>query len=181
MTEEINLRKTLRRNLRKAYQGWYLWHCLVKKYRLQNTAVVLMPSENRDYNYYALLYLDQMLEKKGFKSAILLTHDDAVVKSASLFSAKIEAVQPFSREQAEKLMQFYSMFEFDVRFLVASLEEPAGRNSTGLIGKKGTTAEEIFAIGVYGLLPLKKEKPPQYSGNNPAILSFLKINQGGQL
>lgn len=171
--EMRKLKRTMRRQLVQAYRGWWFWHRLVRRYRLGRTKVVLLPGKNTAYNYTALLYLDQMLREQGFKNAIILTTEKTVARAAELFSKNILSVELIRRGRAERLMQFYCLYEFDVRFVVASLEEPEGRNAAGLIGKNGTTIGELMAIGVYKIAQFQKEKPPVYIGNDPEIQKFL--------
>ena len=168
------LRIQMRKNLFRSYKGWYHWHRLTRKYSLDNTAVVLLPSMDREYNYNALLYLNQMLEQRNFSKALILTFDPAVIRAARLFSEKICEVENFSRKKAEDLMQYYCLYEFDSRFMVASLEEPEGRNAYKLVGKNGTTVAELMAIGVYKISQFEHEDPPAYAGHDPEILNFLK-------
>lgn len=162
-------------NLLSTYRGWWQWHRIIKGKGVEaGTAVILLPDCNRETNHLALLYLDDMLKSQGFKNAILLTHDPIVEKCAPLFSKNILRVIPFSRKKAEHLMQFYCLYEFDKRFTVASLDEPNGRNGSALIGKRGTTVEEIFVIGVYRIYPFQRPSPPVYSGSDPEIKTFLE-------
>jgi hypothetical protein len=169
------VKRQLYKNLIAAYRGWWQWHKIVKsKGILPNTAVVLLPSCDRVTNLLALLYLDAMLEYRKQQNAIILTHDKAVIASASLFSNKILRVIPFSRKKAEDLMQFYSLYEFDKRFIVASFDEPNGRNGSSLIGKRGTTKEEIFVIGIYRVYPFTRPEIPVYTGENELIRNFLR-------
>ncbi len=173
------VRRQLYKNLFKSYQGWYRWHKIVKKYKLGNTAVVLLPSNDREYNYNALLYLNQMLAVRKFDNAVILTYSNVVIKSAALFSEKILGVEDFSRKYAEQLMQYYCLYEFDKRLIVASLDEPNGRNGRTLIGKRGTTIEEIFVIGVYRVYPYEQLIAPKYEGSDEEILRFLQPDCGG--
>lgn len=173
MSELKEIKKLMRRNLIESYRGWWIWHRLVKRYRLGRTRVILIPAVNRTYSCPALLYVDQMLERHGYENAIILSVDPVVQQVASLFSRRIRAVETISRKKAERLMQFYCLYDFDARFVVASLDEPNGRNAAGLIGKNGTTAEELIAIGVYQLTDFTKEEKPHYTGDNPEIGAFL--------
>ncbi len=169
------VKRQLYRNLISAYRGWWQWHKVIKgKGVTGRTAVILLPSRERETNLLALLYLDKMLQSRQHTNAVILTHDPAVVKSAELFSKNILRVIPFSREKAEHLMQFYCLYEFDKRFTVASLDEPRGRNGSALIGKKGTTKEEIFVIGVYRVYPFTRPKIPAYTGEDETVRNFLK-------
>lgn len=71
-------------------------------------------------------------------------------------------------------MQFYCLYEFDKRFICASLDEPNGRNGSALIGKRGTTVEEIFVIGVYRVYPFQRPEAPAYEGMDSGIKLFLE-------
>lgn len=166
------VKRQLYKNLRSAYRGWWQWHKVSK--RIGNTAVVLLPSCDRKINYLALLYLDDMLKRYNYDNAVILTHDKLVQRCAGLFSNNILHVISFSRKKAEQLMQFYCLYEFDKRFIVASLDEPNGRNGSVLIGKRGTTVEEIFVIGVYRVYPFERPMTPKYDGNDAEIKIFLE-------
>ena len=168
------VKRQLYKNLIAAYRGWWQWRKVIHRSGVGNaTVVVLLPDCNRETNYLALLYLDDMLKSRKYDNAVILTHDPAVLKSAQLFSKKTLYVIPFSRKKAEDLMQFYCLYEFDRRFIVASLDEPNGRNGSALIGKRGTTVEEIFVIGVYRVYPFERPQNPSYDGDDPDIKAFL--------
>jgi len=169
------VKRQLYKNLISAYRGWWQWHKVVKRRGVEgNTAVVLLPSCDREINYLALLYLDDMLKSRKYINAVILTHDPAVRKCADMFSEHVLQVIPFSRKKAELLMQFYCLYEFDKRFTVASLDEPNGRNGSALIGKRGTTVEEIFVIGVYRVYPFQRPDAPVYEGDDAQIRTFLE-------
>lgn len=159
--------------IRRAYKGRRWWKKLISKYQIDNTAVILMPSKNQEDNYFALLYLDQMIESRKYDNALILTYDPVVKKCAYMFSKKIIDVKYFSREKAEDLMQYYCLYEFDNRLIIASLDEPQGRNASALIDKKGITSEEIFAAGVYRLYPVTRPKLPNYVGKDEKIRRFI--------
>lgn len=161
-------------NVFAAYRGWWQWHKVITKGVGKNTAVILLPDCNHAVNYMALLYLNDMLHNRGYNNALILTHDPGAQKSAALFSDKILRVVPFNRKKAEDLMQYYCLYEFDKRFIVASVDEPNGRSGSMLLGKRGTTQEEIFVIGVYHVYPFYRPEPPVYQGNDPVIKNFLE-------
>lgn len=157
------VKRKLYQNLIKAYKGWWYWHTLMRKYKkkdIKNTAVILIPDTNLRDGYLALLYLEKMISQHKFKKALILTHNEIVKESAQFFSKRILDVVHCPRDMAEKLMQFYCLYEFDKRFFCASLDEPYGRNGSRMIGAKGVTAEEIFAIGVYRIYPYEKQRRP---------------------
>ena len=171
------IRWQLFKNLISAYRGWFSWRGLIRKYKkdeVTHSAVILMPKADDDIsNYLALRYLDQMLDGRGYKKALLLTNSNVVIKTADMFSKRIINAVRYSRKKAERLMQFYSLYDFDKRFYVASLDEPFSRNASRMIGQKGITAEELFVMGVYKLYPYIQKKPPSYDGSDAEIVAFL--------
>jgi hypothetical protein len=150
---------------------------LLKKYKKQdikNTAIILMPEIHQRDNYFTLRYLDQMLRQHKFRKALILTHNEAVKKCADLFFDNITDVVYCPRKKAEELMQFYCLYNFDKRFICASLDEPYGRNGSRIIGARGITSEEIFVIGVYRTYPYEQLPPPEYSGDNAQVIELLR-------
>lgn len=170
-----SVKRELYQNLFTAYYGWWLWRKIIRRKGVSDkTLVLLLPSCEKEINYLALLYLDDVLKKRKYKNAVILTYDKAVEKGAMLFSSRILEVLSFSRKKAEALMQFYCLYDFDKRFLVASLEEPNGRNASKLVGKRETTKEEVFVIGVYRLYPFERPNAPIYKGNDADVITFLE-------
>lgn len=167
------IRYLMRKNLIDTYRGWWVWRRAVRKYHIGATAVILMPGTNRQYNLSALLFLDQMLKHRKYDNAVILTVDKAAAACAKLFSENIRAVECISRRRAEQLMQFYCLYEFDPRFIVASLDEPDGRNVWRLVGVRATTVDELMALGVYKLPVFERPKLPAYAGNDEKIIQFL--------
>ena len=136
----------------EALEGKFLWHWLIKKnHEIQDTLVILFPSKGTKYNQYALQYLEELLKKRQRKNAVLLTFDQDIVSEAKLYSHVIARVIYFSRRKALKLMKYATLYEFDDRLIIASLDEPYGRFGSRLLGLNGLTEEELFVIGVYSL------------------------------
>lgn len=169
----MNIDKILDENIKRASIGRSLWISFIEKYQPEDKDfILLMPSANREYNYYSLLYIKQFIQYKKANKIYVLTFDECVKKSCYLFSDQLEIVD-FSREDARNLMKFYSLYMFTDKLIIASLDEPEGRSGKQLIGKKDITIDEIFAIGIFGLRKFHKEKPPVYTGNDSDILSFI--------
>ena len=177
--EQKNVKKHLRKvkirlykNLIKAYVGWWHWFWICRTKGFGNTAVVLIPGEDKEISYLSLLYLDQMLDSRKHDNAIILTHDSVVIKAAPLFSERILKAKYFSRKKTEALMQFYCLYEFNKKFICASIDEPTGRNGQQLIGKRNVTKEEIMVIGVYRVYPYIRPNKPIYIGEDEEIHNF---------
>ncbi len=154
------MKKLLKKNINKCYYGAYIWHSLLKKHpEIASTAVILLPDSDNDCNYYAMLYINEFLNSQNFNNAVILTTDKRIKEVYGLFSDRIISVIPFSDKKTKYLMQYYTLYEFDRRLIVASLDKPYGRNGSSLVGLKGLTKEEVFVMGVYRLYPFKQKQP----------------------
>lgn len=167
----------------QAFKGWRIWHKIVKKYKMKtkkyhSTAVVLMPINDLENTYYALLYLDRMLSRRDLKFVVILTANSLVCKVSKLLCKKLRGVEMITEESAESLLQFYALYPFDSRFIAASLTDPHGRNGKELDGICGITVEELVAIGVYNLIPYSQMDRPKYNGEDDEIKTFMSI--GGE-
>ena len=167
------LKQDMHQALLDACKGWWFYHRFIKKYKLQRTKICLIPDQEGKYLDASLLYLDQMLQVQGYDNAVILTVPALKKAEAEWFSDNIELVKKISRKKAEQLMQFYCLYNFDERFVVCSLDEPIGRQGTGLVGKKGITQEEVFAAGVYGIPNFIQFVPSPYRKKDQKILRFL--------
>lgn len=139
-----------------------------------HTAVILIPEGDHESSFFALAYLNRLLEHRGWENAILLSTDTLIPRCADYFSNKILAVKHLRPEQEKDLLQLACLYRFDDHFICASIDCPEGRNGSALIGKKGLTKEEIFAVGVYGLWPFQQAHVPTYDGTDPDIMHFMK-------
>lgn len=172
------VRRILRHKISCAIRGQRLWHRITQKYDPKRESVaVLMPTLSHSYNYHALLYLDQLIENIGKKSAIVLSPDQSAVAAAQFFSERIRKAMVITDKQAEQLMCFYTIFPYDFLFFVASLNEPYGRTGDKIVGKNGTTVGELMALGVFKLPEFRKEIPPTYQGDDEQISRFLDTKE----
>lgn len=171
-----SIKRQLLENVFSCYRGWWLWHQICKTQGIGDTAVILIPKGDRESGYFALAYLDCLLKRRGWKNAILLSPDHLLLKCAECFSNNILAVRLLKSGQEEDLLQLACLYRFDNRFICASIDRPEGRNGSSLIGKKGLTKEEIFAVGVYGICPFHRVQIPVYRGSDPDIIRFMKGN-----
>lgn len=172
------IRSERKKKLKEVFRGWYVWHGLVKKYDMKgkyvNTAVILLPQNDTENCFFALLYLDRMLSLRQFDAAILLTVSPLSDELVSIFSEKVLSVELLSSNDADALLQYYELVEFDPRFIAASLDEPNGRNGRALIGVSDITVEEMVVIGIYKIIPYVQKKRPTYHGKKPEIKKFME-------
>ncbi len=173
MMEDVqSLKKQLRKNLFKTYQGWMEW-VKIKRKLTPKTAVIFLPQDHTKDNYYALLYLDKFLEKHQYENAWILTSDPVVVKVSGLFSENISKVVYISEKAKSNILQFACLYHFAPRFYIASLTVPYGRHADRLIGINQISYAEIFSVGVYQMDKFYQVKGPKYIGNDEEIKKFL--------
>ena len=154
----------------KLIQGFYgkmIWHQIIKKNKkyIGNTSIILMPACVDKDNYFAMLYLNQLIEKYSYNNAVVITQDKRVQKNIQNFSQYVSKVIFCSSMKINAIIQYYLMGKFDERLIVASMNIPLGRNGNRLIGLKGLTEEKVFAIGVYNLYPFYEEKKKIWKGS----------------
>lgn len=171
------MKHCMHRNLVSAYKGWWQWKRIKRIEGFGQTAVILLPEKNREINRIALCYLDQLLEVHHYTNAVILSVDSDIKEAAPLFSDKILRVKTYSRRKAHNLLQLYCLLDFDERFVCASLQEPFGRKGDQVVGLHGTTTEEAFVVGVYGIYPFVPMQLPRYDGENPILTHFLQENE----
>ena len=136
----------------QAKNGRAYWMDFVKKYNIDNTKYVLiLPGRQRIYNETAIKKIPEFLKKRGIKKAYVLTYDPYVIAQGEKVSEQMMIVET-SEDEIRNLIQFYCLYEFAPNVLIGSLQEPSGRKGNSLIGKKGLTAEEVFAGVVYSLV-----------------------------
>lgn len=169
-----DIKKVLDLNIEKAYKGREIWIKIVNENDIKNkNYVVLMPTLNRDYNYYTLLYLNQFYKKYSTEGFFILTFDKRVIKSSYLFSDKIIKTIEISQEDAQYIIAFYNLYYFTDKLVISALDTPNGRTGMELIGQNGMTIEEIFAVGICRLKEFNKEIAPEYNGKDYDVISFL--------
>lgn len=143
--------------------GWFQWQKIKRRKGVgHSTAIILMPALNAEYNLYTLLYLNDFIESHMFLDALLLTFDRRVLKYTSYISEYPISAVYFSRKNAESIMQYATLYDFDHRLYIASLDEPKGRKGAELIKSGKITTEELIAIGIFDIFPYKKRACPSF-------------------
>lgn len=174
------LKSAMRERLKQTFKGWLIWHGIVKKYGLKKiehhkTAVVLIPCDDMENCYFALLYIERMLKLRELEKVIILTQKDVIIKAAKIMCPSLLGAELLSEDQSAALTQYYDTRLFDPRFIHASLTEPFGRNGRALVGVKGITTEEAVAIGVYKIIPYVRKRRPAYAGADQDLQAFFSL------
>lgn len=146
MTEE-----QVRQKINIAAEGRHIWLELEKEQAFdENTFVILFPESGTMCNKYVMKYLAAFMGKTGTDRVLLLSHDEEVLNAGSDADMKIQT-RFLSREDAVKIIAYYMLQVFTDKLIIASLDEPEGRNGSNIIGINGITLEETVATGILGL------------------------------
>lgn len=113
--------------------------------------IILFPHEGSDCNRYMLKYLSEFAEKAQVDTLLILSCDNIVLEGIKNCE-DINCIGVFwNNVQIQNLLSYYSLHMFTNKLVIASLDEPQGRNGSNIIGTKGVTEEEVVAIGILGL------------------------------
>ena len=148
----MSIEEVLERKINQAVLGRKRWLKLAKTCDIsEDTYVILFPQRQTECNKYVLKHLPDFVRKMNAKHLLILSHDEEILNSSEKYGeAKCERIM-WSREEAEDLMAYYTMQMFTQRLIIASLDEPEGRNGRNIIGVNGITEEEAAVIGILGL------------------------------
>ena len=150
------MKDTLKTKKRIARTAQKEWRKLLRRAELgPNDYFVLFPTEDRKCNYSGVRYLDTFLLRAGGNQAAILTVDSWVQQEACRYSRCVKSIDLCDRAKAGRLVTLYELYRFHPRFITVSLDQPFCRKASGLIGVKGTTVEELVAIGIYGIIPFR--------------------------
>jgi hypothetical protein len=146
--------RALLESLLAVWRGKRLWRRVKRERRVDaaSCALVLMPQSDLELNTCALRHLDGYLRQKYLKSALVLTHDRAVLAAAR----ELASAPPGSGVRAQLaperdigcICKYYCFAQFAKHIVVVSLDEPYG--SGGLLAKKGCSLDDIVTGSILG-------------------------------
>lgn len=161
-------------HFKKAEEGKIIWKKLSAEHKADR--YILMPEVNSQYNFYALLYLDEYMEKIEAESVCIITSESSVSKVIDLFTSN-ESVDVVitSHEDIMRVIKYYSLYEFTSKLTIISLKIPYDTGGENLIGVKGVTRKDLFCFDIYAFNETITKESPVYEGNDEDILSFMRL------
>ncbi len=162
----------------KAFHGYLIWKYVDRK--CHAPLYILMPKEKEEYNYHALLYLEQYLESRKLEEAVILTCDEEAIASLGLFVSKcaVEAVY-VSRRKALKLIKYFALNISAARLVIVSLTEPYDTHSENLLGINGVDKGDLVWNDIYRLKGIPEKILKRYDGNDRKIRAFVNRVEPG--
>lgn len=140
-------------NFLKAIRGLFYWYKLSKICQLRNNMVILIPEKNEKICYCVALYLNDLLIQRNKEKAIILSIDDCIEEYINIYTLNVQKIIHINQKEVENLMYLYRLYNFNENFLVASFNQPFGKNGNLLFDEFLDDFEELFAVGVFRLKP----------------------------
>jgi len=156
-----------------ANQGKLQWEMLEEKFH--GDLYILFPHIDEEYNYYALLYLDEYIVAKKAKNVVLIASETVIKDVLPVFSQSNVQFFQTSIENIKAIIKYYALYEFSSRLTIISLKEPYDTCGENLLGVKGVTKEDLLCMDIYHFSLTPHKKPPVYYGNDNDILRFIRL------
>lgn len=157
-----------------ADKGKQLWENIDERFNAD--LYVLFPHLNEEYNYYALLYLDEYIAAKRAEKVVLITMESVIKKALPVFSKAKTEVYEISHDDIKAIIKYYALYEFSTRLTIISLKEPYDTCGENLLGVKGVTKEDLLCFDIYRFDERKLKDHPQYEGTDKEIIEFLGLS-----
>lgn len=168
MKKDKHTTEAIARNLTAARHGKRKYKKILKSFHKQvlsniddpTSAIFLFPSSDNEVNYYGLLYLEEYLFRTNKTEYAVIT-SNRIVYNACKKCSKNPDIYLWSDSDINDLISYYKLYPFDNRIIIVSLDTPAGRRASNLVGVKTLTKEMLVAIGIYSLIPFQPIKKNQ--------------------
>lgn len=143
--------------------GAAAWEMLRLRFRIgKKTVVLILTGENRELDRYALIHLQDYLDRKYEKKAVVIYQDKETYRQIESVSLPERArVYEWSRRRVEKLFSFYSFYCFSDRVVFTYTDRPADNLLGRLLRETVVGEEEAVCLGLYRLRKvIIREKGP---------------------
>lgn len=140
-------------------RGAAVWQMLRLRFGIdEKTVVLILTGDNRELDRYALLHLQDYMDRKFAKKAVVICQDKetyARMESASLPEGV--TLCEWSRKRVEKLYVFYSFYLFSDKIVFTYTDSPKDNLLGRLLRETVVGEEEAVCLGLYRLrrVPLK--------------------------
>ncbi len=158
-----------------ADKGKQLWETIDERFNAD--LYILFPHVNEEYNYYALLYLDEYIVAKKAEKVVLITMESVIKKALPVFSKSKAEVYEVSNDDIKAIIKYYALYEFSTRLTIISLKEPYDTCGENLLGVKGVTKEDLLCFDIYRFFENPHKNIPAYDGEDEQLLWFMQLGR----
>lgn len=165
----------LEKHFALADKGKRLWELLDEKYDAD--LYIIFPHEKEEYNYYAMLYLDEYISVKKAEKVVLITNESVIKRALPYFSEKQVEIYEISGDDIKAIIKYYALYEFSTRLTIISLKEPYDTCGENLLGVKGVTKEDLLCFDIYRFSENPHKDLPVYRGTDGDLLKFMRLGR----
>lgn len=142
-------KESILERINSSEKGMFFWQNLCMKYCLSDEDfVILLTRDELEVSYYTLVYLEQFINNMKPKNLILLTSDNNLRQIINQITTPSVIVQYISENEEDHLIDFFSLYYFSNRFIIASLKKPNGRSIGNLYNLNMMKLDEIVSLAI---------------------------------
>lgn len=144
----------------QADNGRNFWKKLLKDYSVSSKdLVVVLASENFDYNYYTLAFLPELKEQKKIKKIILLSAIKEINQLVKLSHLEDATLVFCNKEDIYNICRLYMLYKFSNQIIINTYKLTSDVDGGRLLGVNEISVKDIVAISILGLfhIPDKAE------------------------
>lgn len=155
--------------------GKQLWEAIDDEFDAD--LYIIFPHVNEEYNYYALLYLDEYISAKKAEKVVLITSESVIKKALPLFCEKKLVIYRADSDDIKAIIKYYALYEFSTRLTIISLKVPYDTCGENLLGVKGVTKEDLLCFDIYRFSENPHKSLPVYKGEDEDLLEFMRLGR----
>lgn len=150
------------REIIMVFYGALIWKIFQMRFRVNEKKVVLVLVNNRKaLDYYALVYLEDFMDRKYAKEAILLFSDKKVYSQFCKLKLNIPVrLCCWTENKIKKLYKYYSFYKFSDKIVFTYIDSPKENQLGKLLRETQVDEEEAACLGLYRLraVPVIKKR-----------------------
>lgn len=148
----MNIEELFAKRVSEAEVGKRIWEEVVEKYQVdEKSNVLLLPENTPEYHEAAVKAFPEYLKKNGVENALILCTAERQNAVLDWLGKEAIPVIVYPAEEIDRLIRFYSMYEFTDCLIIGSLSVPDGRLGSNMIGKKGLSLESAVRVMLFDL------------------------------
>lgn len=141
------------RGMMSVLRGAAVWKMLRLRFHIdEKTVVLILTGDDRELDRYALIHLQDFMNRKYANKAIVICQDKETYGQIEL-AALPERVQicEWSKRRVQKLYGYYSFYRFSDRVVFTYTDNPADNLLGRLLRETVVGEEEAVCLGLYRL------------------------------
>lgn len=162
-------KRIIKNNLKLAKRGKKIFSSYVDDYAIKRafksnkkitkapyTQVVLFCDSDEEINLWGMRYLDEYILRNNPYETVVLSCVEYVDNNIFKYVKQPIKFCNISNDEAESIIMFYRLMEFDRMLKIISLIEPLGRDGEKLLLSGKVSKELLVGVGIYKLIPFER-------------------------